>query len=154
MEALTPAPAGRLPARVQSILFACSENAVRSPMAEALARHRLGGHVFVASAGLRLGQPNVFAVAALDEVGLDLSGHRPRTFEDLQDESFDLIITLSPEAHHRALEFTRSMAVDVNYWPTVDPTVVEGSRDAVMTAFRAVRDGLGRRIEAELTRAG
>ena len=140
--------------RVQSVLFACSENAVRSPMAEALARRRIGRTVHVASVGLRLGRANVLTAAVLAELGIDLSRHRPRTFEDLDDTSFDLIVTLSPEAHHRALEFTRTLAVDVNYWPTVDPTAIEGSRDAVLQAFRTVRDALGRRIDAEVYRTG
>lgn len=139
--------------RVRSVLFACSENAVRSPMAEALARRRVGRTIHVASVGLRLGRPNVFTTAVLAELGIDLSRHRPRTFEQLDDTSFDLIVTLSPEAHHRALEFTRTMAVDVHYWPTLDPTAVEGSRDAVLNAFRTVRDALSRRIDAEATRA-
>ncbi len=149
---MTPGAAPPRTGRVQSVLFACSENAVRSPMAEALARRRAGGRIHMASAGLRLGQPNVFTAAVLREWGIDLSRHRPRTFEDLDDASFDLIVTLSPEAHHRALEFTRTLAVRVDYWPTVDPTAVEGSRDAVLGAFRMVRDALGRRIDCELTR--
>lgn len=118
-------------------------------MAEALARRFLGRSVHLASAGIRPGLPNPFAIAVLDEIGIDLSRHRPQTFEDLEETSFDLIITLSPEAHHRALEFTRSMAVDVNYWPTFDPTAIEGSRNTVLDAFRAVRDSLAARIEAE-----
>jgi protein-tyrosine-phosphatase len=133
------------------VLFACSENAIRSPMAEALARRLLGRSLYIESAGVRPGQVNPFVTTVLAEVGIDLSRHRPKTFEDLEDTSFDLIITLSPEAHHRALELTRTMAVAVNYWPTFDPTIVEGSRGAVLDAFRLVRDGLASRIRAEFT---
>ena len=118
-------------------------------MAEALARRLLGRSLYIESAGVRPGQVNPFVTTVLAEIGIDLSRHRPKTFEDLEDTSFDLIITLSPEAHHRALEFTRTMAVEVNYWPTFDPTVVEGSRGAVLDAFRLVRDGLASRIRAE-----
>lgn len=133
-------------ARPQSVLFACSENAVRSPMAAALARLQFGRGVYVASAGVRPGDRDPFTTAVMDELGVDLSRHRPQTFEDLEDTSFDLIITLSPEAHHRALEFTRTLAVDVVYWPTLDATATEGSRDTVLDAYRTVRDGLRSRL--------
>ncbi len=133
--------------RPQSVLFACTQNSVRSPMAEALGKHFFGRQVFFASAGLKQGEQDGFAIAAMEELGIDLRKHRPRTFEDLDDDSFDLIITLSPEAHHKALEFTRTLAIDVLYWPTVDPTATEGSRERVMEAYRSVRDGLMERIE-------
>ena len=155
MEALNNALGRRAVAqRPQSVLFACSENAIRSPIAEALARRRVGRAVHIESVGVRPGQRNGFVTAVMDEVGIDLSRHQPRVFEDLDDDSFDLVVTLSPEAHHRALEFTRNSAAVVNYWPTFDPTAVEGSRDAVLRAFRAVREALVRRIEAELRRPG
>ncbi len=115
-------------------------------MAEALAQRVLGRSVYIASAGARSGQPNPFTLAILAEVGIDWSRHRPKTLEDLGDDGFDLIVTLSPEAHHRVLDVTRRLSVEVSYWPTVDPTAVEGSRDAVMAAFRMVREGLATRI--------
>ena len=142
----SPLPAERPPTRAQSVLFACSENAIRSPIAEALTRRLLGHSIYLASAGVRPGEANPFVTSVMAEIGIDLSRHRPKTFEELEETSFDLIITLSPEAHHRALEFTRTMAVDVNYWPTFDPTVVEGSRATVMDAFRVVRDTLAERV--------
>lgn len=133
--------------RPQSILFACSMNTVRSPMAEAMARHLFGREIYIASAGVRGGEPDGFAVAAMDEIGIDMSRHRPHTFEDLEDSGFDMIVTLSPEAHHRALEFTRTMAVDVVYWPTMDPTAVQGARENILDAYRGVRDGLQKKIK-------
>ena len=132
----------------RSVLFACSENAVRSPMAEALARRHFEQAAHVASVGVRPGLPNGFVTAVMGELGLDVSHHAPHRFEELEDTTFDLIVTLSPEAHHRALEFTRSMAVDVVYWPTFDPTAVEGSRSVILDAFRGVRDALQARIRA------
>lgn len=135
-------------ARIQSVLFACSENAVRSPMAEALTRLHFGRAMHVMSAGVRPGERDPFVTAVMDEVGLDLSRHAPQMFEDLEDTNFDLIVTLSPEAHHRAMEFTRTMAVDVAYWPTFDPTGTEGSRDLVLDAYRGVRDTLRSRIQS------
>jgi protein-tyrosine-phosphatase len=132
--------------RPHAVLFACTQNAVRSPMAEALARHYFGREIYFASAGLKRGEPDPFAIAAMDEIGIDISGHKPHTFEDLEDSNFDLIVTLSPESHHKALEFTRAMAVDVVYWPTMDATAAQGSRETILDVYRAVRDALAKRI--------
>ncbi|MFO1168206.1 MAG: arsenate reductase ArsC [Rhodoblastus sp.] len=137
--------------RPQSILFCCTFNAVRSPMAEAIARYYYGREIYFASAGVKEGELDPFAVAAMDDIGIDIHKYKPHTFEDLEDSSFDLIVSLSPEAHHKALEFTRTLAVDVVYWPTVDPTAVQGSREQMLDAYRAVRDGLKKRITALLS---
>ena len=88
--------------------------------------------LYVKSAGVRKGELDPFAVAVMAELGQDISGHKPMTFEELEDWeglNFDLIITLSPEAHHKALELTRTLAADVEYWPTPDPTGLEGNRE-------------------------
>jgi protein-tyrosine-phosphatase len=138
--------ASEKPRRPQSVLFACSMNAVRSPMAEAIARHFFGKDIYFASAGVRQGKLDPFVTVVMDEIGIDLQKHKPHTFEDLEDSTYDLIVSLSPEAHHRALEFTRTDAVDVVYWPTLDPTAVEGSREMKLDAYRGVREGLVRRI--------
>jgi protein-tyrosine-phosphatase len=137
-------------ARPQAVLFACGLNSVRSPMAAALFRHLLGRAAYVGSAGVRTGELDAFAVAVMDEVGLDISKHRPMTFEELEDWeglNFDLIVTLSPEAHHKALDLTRTIAADVEYWPTQDPTGQEGSRTQRLDAYREVRDMLTARIK-------
>jgi len=133
--------------RPQSLLFACSCNAVRSPMAEGLARRLFGREIFFASAGVRAIEPDHFAIAVMDEIGVDISKHKPHTFADLEDDGFDVIITLSPEAHHTALEYTRTSAVEVIYWPTLDATAVMGSRETMLDAYRGVRDGLDKRIK-------
>ena len=115
-------------------------------MAEAYLKHILGKEVFVDSVGLRKGEIDGFAIAAMDEIGLDLRRHKAKSFDDLEDTSFDLVITLSPEAHHKALEWTRHMAAEVEYWPSFDPTAVEGDRETRLEAFRQLRDALIRRI--------
>ena len=130
----------------RSVLFMCRMNSVRSPMAEAIARHHLPASVFVTSAGVRAGDRDPFVDAVLAEEGMRLDEHQPRTVDDLEDDYFDLIVTLAPEAHHAALEFTRSMAVDVEYWPTPDPTAVTGTRDQIMHAYRDVRERLKHRM--------
>ncbi len=141
--------------RVQSVLFMCNFNAVRSPAAEAIARHYFGKSIYVQSAGVREGEPvDPFMVAALDEIGIEAAKHKPRTIEQLEDWeglNFDLIITLAPEAHHKALALTHTLAADVEYWPTPDPTLVqEASREQRLDAYREVRDGLTNRIKARL----
>ena len=135
--------------RPQAVLFACNMNSVRSPMAAALLKQMLGTSLYVGSAGVHKGERDALAAAALEEIGIDISAHRPLTFEevdDLEGLNFDLIVTLSPEAHHKALELTRTLAVDVEYWPTADPTAIEGSREQRLNAYREVRDQLLRRI--------
>ena len=135
-------------ARPQAVLFACGMNSVRSPMAAGLFKHFFG-RTYVGSAGVRKGELDPFAVAAMEELGLDIGKHKPMTFEEMEEWeglNFDLIVTLSPEAHHRALELTRTLAADVEYWPTPDPTPTEGTREQRMDAYRAVRDQLARRI--------
>jgi protein-tyrosine-phosphatase len=132
--------------RPSAILFACTMNAVRSPMAEALMRHFHGRNTWVRSVGVHKGEQDAFAIQVMEEIGLDISHHRPTTFEALEDTYFDVIISLSPEAHHNALELTRTMACPVEYWPTLDPAVVEGSREIRLDAYRAVRDKLQSRV--------
>jgi protein-tyrosine-phosphatase len=122
-------------------------NAVRSPMAAALLRHLAGRDVYIESAGVRAGELDALAVEAMDEIGLEIKAHKPRRFEDLEDGSFDLVITLSPEAQHKAVEMTRTAATQVEYWPTMDPTAVEGSREQRLAAYRAVRDQLLERLK-------
>ena len=129
-----------------SVLFCCTFNAVRSPMAEAILKYLCGTRIYVDSAGLRAGETDPFVTSTVGEIGLDLSRHRPKSFDELDDESFDLVISLSPEAHHRAIEMTRTAACDVEYWPTMDPTFVEGSRETRLDAYRSMRDGLYNRI--------
>jgi protein-tyrosine-phosphatase len=131
-----------------SLLFACSENSIRSPMAEALARRLYGTHAYIDSVGVRANEVDSFAAAALDEIGIDLHRHHGKTFDDVDPSSFELIVTLSPEAHHRALEFTRAAAVEVEYWPVTDPSAVEGSRDMRLDAYRRTRDQILMRLKA------
>jgi len=132
--------------RPGSVLFACTMNAVRSPMAEALLKHLHGKRIYVDSVGLKSAPLDPFVVEVMAELGIDLRRHHAKTFEDLADSSFDVIITLAPEAQHRAIEMTRTMACDVEYWPTFDPTLVEGSREVRLAAYRDVRDQLLHRI--------
>lgn len=138
----------------RSILFMCRMNAIRSPMAEALARAALPRGTYVASAGVRHGERDPFVDVVLEEIGLSIGRHQPRTLDELEDDYFDMIVTLAPEAHHVALELTRSMAVDVVYWPTPDPTVATGTREQIVEAYRAVRDHLSGLILSRLAGNG
>src|SRR4029079_18440982 len=146
------APRARHP---QAVLFACGQNSVRSPMAESLLKQMFPQALYVKSAGVKKGELDPFAVAVMAELDQDISGHRPMTFEELEDWeglNFDLIITLSPEAHHKALALTHTIAADVEYWPTPDPTTTEGSREKKLQTHREVCDGLLLRIRKRFSK--
>ena len=130
-----------------SVLFARSQNSIRSPMAEGLLKHLLGHRVYVDSVGVRAGEIDPFAVAVMEEIGIDVSRHRSKSFDQLEDTSYDLIVSLSPEAQHRAVELTRTMACDVEFWRVLDPSLIEGSRETRLQAYREIRDQLLRRIQ-------
>ena len=115
-------------------------------MAAAMMRHLFGKFVYVDAAGVRAGQLDPMAVEVMEEIGIEIDKYHPKRFEDLIDSSFDLCITLSPEAQHRAIDLTHNSAIEIEYWPTIDPTIVEGSRGQRLDAYRAVRDALLRRI--------
>jgi protein-tyrosine-phosphatase len=137
-----------------SVLFCCTLNSIRSPMAEALLKYLHGKNIYVDSVGVRPSEIDGFVIAVMDEIGIDLSKHRSKGFEDLEDTSFDLIISLSPEAQHSAVEMTRTMACEVEYWPTMDPSVIEGSREERLEAYREVRDTLLARIRERFPPTG
>ena len=149
---MVAAPRARNP---QSVLFACGFNSVRSPMAESLLQQMFPHALYVKSAGVKKGELDPFAVAVMAELGQDIAGHKPITFDELEDWeglNFDLIITLSPEAHHKALELTRTLAAEVEYWPTQDPTRTDGSREQKLAAYREVCDTLLLRIRKRFAR--
>ena len=129
-----------------AVLFACTMNAIRSPMAEALMRHYHGRQVWVRSVGVHKGLLDPFAVIVMDEIGIDIARHQPSTFDELEDTSFDIVISLSPEAQHHAVEMTRTMSCDVEFWNTLDPSLIEGSRETRLDVYRHVRDYLSRQI--------
>ena len=146
-------PQGELPA---AVLFACTMNAVRSPMASAILRHLAGRRCYAVSAGVRRGTPDPFVAEVMAEIGIDVTHHTPKTISELDDTSFDLIVSLSPEAHHQALELTRTFAVDVEYWPTFDASMMigQGSREQVLDSYRQVRDLLFLKIKKRFKLAG
>ena len=153
--------ADALPQTPHAVLFACNFNQVRSPMAEALLKRLVGDRVFVDSCGLKAparprdddgdeedgpARADPFVEAVMAELGCDLSRHQAKTFGELEDSSFDLVVSLTPEAQHRAVELARGRAAEIEYWPTLDPTLTEGSREVRLAAYRQVRDALARRI--------
>ena len=132
-----------------AVLFACTMNSVRSPMAEAIMKFLHGHRVFVDSVGVHTGYIDGFAVAVMDEIGIDLTRHNSKTFDDLEDDNFDIVIPLSPQAQHRAVEMTRAMAVEIEFWNTFDPSIIESEdREVKLDAYRKVRDELVIRIKA------
>lgn len=127
-----------------AVLFTCNYNRVRSPMAEGLFKRFYGTRAFVDSCGLKpdpAGEGvDPFVVVVMDELGLDVSDHQPKTFAQLEDDSFDVVVSLTPEAQHRAVELSRDRSVEIEYWPTHDPTLTDGSREARLEAYREVRN--------------
>lgn len=158
-------PADSDPSLPGAVLFACNHNRVRSPMAEALLKQLVGDRIYVDSCGLRRevirgedaepasDEADPFAAAVMAEIGFDLGDHRSKTFDELEDESFDLVISLTPEAQHRAVELSRGRATHIEYWPTFDPTLVEGARETRLSAYRQVREALAARIQARFGQA-
>jgi protein-tyrosine-phosphatase len=134
----------RLPS---AVLFICTQNAIRSPMAAAITHHLLGHKVYVASAGIEAGDPDPFVGMVMDEIGLDLTRHRPHSIDDLADAGFDLAITLSPQAHAHADDMTKTMAIAVENWPIADPSTTQGSREQILEAYRGVRDDIMNRVK-------
>ena len=131
---------------VSSVLFLCGMNAIRSPIAETLARKILPPTVYVASAGVRQGQRDPFVDAVLAERGLSLGERQPQRYEDMEDGYFDLIVTMAPEAHHAALDASGTSSVEVEFWPMPDPSVVTGSREQILDAYRDVLKRIEERI--------
>jgi protein-tyrosine-phosphatase len=130
-----------------AVLFACNFNRVRSPMAEGLMKLHFGTRIYVDSCGV-VPEPQLdpFVTVVMDEVGADLSHHHPKNFTDLADGSFDVVISFTPQAQHHAVEMSRGRAVDIEYWPVSDPTLAEGSREAVLEAYRRTRDEIEAKI--------
>ncbi len=137
-----------------SVLFCCDHNSIRSPMAEGLLKQHIGTKIFVQSAGVK-GDMDIdgFTIAVCREVGVELSRHRVRSFDDLMEwgddlDSYDLIVALSPAAQRRALDYTQHFALEVEYWPTMDPSGFGDERDAKMARYRELREQLAARIKA------
>jgi protein-tyrosine-phosphatase len=136
--------------RPSAILFVCTQNAIRSPMAAAIAHQHAGHHTYVASAGVTAGDPDPFVGVVMDEIGLDLTRHRPHSLDDLSDNAFDLVVTLSAEAKQHVSELSKTSAFETLHWAITDPSTMQGSRDTILEAYRAVRDELGKKIGAIL----
>ena len=131
-----------------AVLFACSKNSIRSPMAEGLLKFLQGDRIFIDSVGVRPKEVDGFSVAVMDEIGIDISTHNSKSFDNLEDSYFDLVISLSPEAQHKAIEMTRVMACDVEFWNTFDPSLIESeNRETILEAYRKVRDQLLNRLK-------
>jgi len=117
-------------------------------MAEGLLKKVMGQRVYVDSVGAKTMEVDGFAISVMKEIGVDISKHKPKAFDDLHDTSYDLIISLSPEAHHKAMELTQTMHCDVEFWNTFDPSYVEGAREVRLAAYRRIRDQLMEQVVA------
>ena len=135
-----------------TMLFACNINAVRSAMAEAMVKVTFPKEIFVDSCGVAPGNPDGFAIAVMMEIGIDMGAHQPKSFDDLDSEFYDVIISFSPEAHAAAVERTQSMDCDTLYWPVDDLAKLTGSREERLRAYRHVRDDIQLKLENYLNK--
>ncbi|MCT8161694.1 low molecular weight phosphatase family protein [Pseudoruegeria sp. SHC-113] len=137
-----------------SVLFCCDHNAVRSPMAEGITKALCGQEIYVQSAGVRNDlEIDGFAISVCDEIGVEISRHRSRSFEEMlawgDDLSgYDLIVALSPASQRMALELTRYAHLEVEYWPVLDPTGLGETRETKLAAYRQTRDQIRDRVRA------
>ncbi len=140
--------------RPGSVLFCCDHNAVRSPMAEGITKRLYGHDIYVQSAGVRNDlEIDGFAISVCQEIGVELSRHRVRSFDEMEEwgddlSAFDLIVALSPASQRRVLELTRVHSLEVEYWPVLDPTGLGETRAQKLAAYRQTRDQLMSRIRA------
>jgi arsenate reductase len=138
----------------QSVLFCCDHNAVRSPMAEGLMKKFYGQRAYVQSAGVKSEMEiDGFTIAVCREMGVELDRHRVRSFDEMQQwgddlSAFDLIVALSPASQRQALEMTRLYALDVEYWPIIDPAGLGETREAKLASYRQARDQIRDRMLA------
>jgi uncharacterized protein (UPF0262 family)/protein-tyrosine-phosphatase len=132
-----------------TVLFVCSMNSVRSPIAAALARKLFPGRFIVRSAGVRSGKADGFVHEVMEEVGVDMSVHTPHTMDELAANHFDLVVTLSEDARQAVAERGFEISA-LEHWPMPDPTMVEGNREAVLSAYRTLRDTLQSRVRQRL----
>ena len=138
-----------MPDLPSAVLFACTLNSIRSPMAEGILKFLHGDRIYIDSVGVRYREIDGFCITVMDEIGIDMSQHNGKTFDDLEDSYFDLVIPLSPEAQHKAVEMTRVMACEVEFWNTFDPSIIESDdREIMLDAYRTVRDQLMEKIKA------
>ena len=136
----------------QSVLFCCDHNSVRSPMAEGIMKKLYGKQCYIQSVGVKNDlEIDGFAVAVCAELGVELSRHRSRSFDEMEDwgddlSSFDLVLALSPASQRRALDLTRFYHLDVEYWPILDPTGLGESREARLDSYRKTRDQITEKL--------
>ena len=129
------------------VLYVCTMNAIRSPMAAAITHHFYGPTVYAASAGLSAGDPDPFVSVVMDEIGIDLKTHRPHSLTE-DDLDFDLVVTLSDDALDSAQNLLRKTGASREHWPMPDPSTTEGGREQILDAYRSLRDTIMRKVKA------
>ena len=131
-----------------NILFVCQRNALRSPIAQALAKHLYINIINSQSAGLFPENIDPFAAAIMSEIGIDIAHHKPNTIENALKQKFQHIISLAPEAHHKILSSIENTDnIKIQYWPTLDPSMIHGNREQKIHAYRQVREQLKQKIK-------
>lgn len=134
------------PTQPRSLLFVCTKNACRSPMAEGLAKKYFKGDLLIQSVGLQPGLLDGFAISIMAEHGIDISNHTPKPIDDIPLENFDLLITLSPESHAAIMAWIGDKKIPVEHWPISDPSTATGNRDQILQSYRNIREEILRQL--------
>jgi arsenate reductase len=131
------------------VLIVCTGNSCRSQMAEGLWNHLAGGEWIAFSAGsLPAGYVHPLAVAAMNEIGLDISSHHSKPVDTFAGQSFDLVVTVCDYAKETCPALPE--ATQTLHWPFHDPFTATGSEEARLATFREVRDQIADQIRAYL----
>lgn len=138
-------------AKKSAVLFICRMNVIRSPMAAALTQAAFDKNLLADSAGIDLGVSDPFVITVMREIGIDLSDHNPKTLDSVALTSFDLLVTLAPEAHHHFFNLYQPENHQILYWPMPDPSSIEGSRSQILEAYRTLRTLLQKKIKTDLS---
>ena len=132
-----------------TVLFACTHNMIRSPIAEGLTKAMFPNTIFVDSCGIYAGVPDGFVITVMEEVGIDMSAHKPKSFADLDDEYFDLIICFSQESYDIAKDFAQGKSTDIAYWPVFDAALASDVRKERLAAYRQVREIISEKLKEQ-----
>ena len=131
---------------INSVLFVCNLNSVRSVIAEGLLKNHLGKFIHVESAGVKIGNIDNFAIEVMSEINIDISKHNPQIIQGLINKNFDIVITLSPEAQHVSKDLTRHNSWEIEYWPCYDVSNIHGSREQILSSYRELREQINKSI--------
>ena len=126
------------------VLILCTGNSARSQMAEGLLRHEAGDRFEVFSAGTHPTHVRPEAIAVMNEIGIDISGHRSKSTDEFAGQALDYVVTVCDKANEVCPVFPGT--TERLHWPFPDPAAVAGTDEQRKSAFRKIRDQIHGRI--------